>query len=109
MGIHMTNLEADETYAMLVSFMVLQGHLATVVDLFEAAMPRIRSEEGCLAFRLFADHDSDVAWVYERYVTKTYHDEIHEAYPEIQALLAELPPHLDGGWTEHSLRQLIQL
>ena len=93
---------------MVVSFTVKAGHEQVVRELFEVAMPRIRAETGCLEFRLFTELDSNVAWIYERWITKRYHDEVHESYSEIQTLLHALPPHLDGPSAEHGLRQVLE-
>lgn len=87
-------------FGIVVLLHTLPGHRDEVIELLESMVPRTRQEEGCLAFTCYsADHDPDILWLHEVFVTQEYHDTVHESYAEVQQVLAELPAHLSEPWT----------
>ncbi|BEP14850.1 hypothetical protein acdb102_31610 [Acidothermaceae bacterium B102] len=90
------------TFGMIVELRVSPGHMGDVLAVFESVMPRVRGEDGCLAFSLFpSTTDPLTLFLYESYVSERYHDDVHESFAEVKDVLAQLPQHLSAPWVVH--------
>ena len=78
-------------FAMVVVLSTRPGRAQDVVDLIESEMTRVRSEDGNVAFNAHLGDEPDQVWLYEAWVDKAYHDDVHEAYPEVKNVLARIP------------------
>ena len=100
-------IREEETFEMLVRLTAKPERAAPVFEMISRVAEQSRQEDGCLAFSVYGTDVIGEIWIYEQYVTRAYHDEIHEAYPEVQALLAHLPAELTGPWSEVILRSSV--
>lgn len=89
------------TYAMMVLLPTKPGMVQAVLDLLGPLIDRVRREEGCLAFTAHVGDKPDCIWLYEAWITQKYHDEIHEAYPEVIRVLTDIPALLSSAPTFH--------
>ena len=83
-------------FAMVVVLPTLPGRAQDVVDLVGTELERVRSEDGAVAFSVHLGHEPDQVWLYEAWVSQSYHDDVHESYPEVQNVLARIPQLLRG-------------
>jgi quinol monooxygenase YgiN len=90
------------TFGMIVTLSVRPGRMDQVLEILGSLMPRVRDEEGCLAFSVLTSPATpDTVWLYESYSSESYHDDVHESFPEVKNVLARLPEHLTAPWVVH--------
>ena len=98
------------TFGMVVEATAAPGHMDDVLAVFESVMPRVRSEDGCLAFSIFPSTTNPLTvFLYESYVSERYHDEVHESFDEVKNVLAQLPQHLAAPWVIHQGEHVLAL
>lgn len=86
-------------YGMVVLLHAKPGHRDEITRILDTMLPRAKEEDGCLAFNVHNSHDDpDLVWLYEVFTTMEYHDEVHESYAEVKAVLEQLPEHLFAPW-----------
>ena len=87
------------TYGMVVRMQVKPERRAEFDRIVERVKLRAAREDGCLAFNV---HDSSEdrcrVWIYEAYTSKAYHDDEHEALPEVRDALATIPDLVSAPW-----------
>ncbi|HEY0816068.1 MAG TPA: putative quinol monooxygenase [Pseudonocardia sp.] len=87
------------SFGMLVQLHVKPGHMQQVTAILEGLLPRVASEDGCLAYTLYSnDSGPDTIWLYEVYESKQYHREVHSQYPEVKLVMEQLPEHMAAPW-----------
>ena len=86
-------------FSLAIRLELRDGSMGAVLELFEAMLPSLRAEEGCLAFvgHLVAG-DPHTLWLYESYVSRAYHRDVHSSRPDVRRLLDALTPHLASQW-----------
>ncbi|WP_375399459.1 putative quinol monooxygenase [uncultured Amnibacterium sp.] len=83
-------------YAMRVSMDIKPGRMTEAVRLMGSIMERVRNEDGCLAFDVGTSTESNTMFIYESFVNKAYHDDVHESYPEVIELLGSINDFVEG-------------
>ena len=83
-------------YAMVVSFRVKEGRMDDALEVMAPVLRRAHDEDGCLSFEVAVTPETNTMFIYEAYVSKAYHDDVHESYPEVVGALALLPELVDG-------------
>ncbi len=86
-------------YGMVVHMQVKPERRQEFDRILERVKLRAADEDGCLAFNVHnSSEDPDCVWIYEAYVSKAYHDDEHEALPEVRDALARLPDLVSAPW-----------
>ncbi len=86
-------------YGMVVRLQVKRERRQEFDRLLERVKLRAANEDGCLAFNVHnSSEDPDCVWIYEAYTSKTYHDDEHEALPEVKDALARIPELVSVPW-----------
>lgn len=97
-------------FGMTVVLRVKPGHMDEVKAIIEALVPRVTSEEGCLAFSLYTDAaEPDTIWLYEVYVSQDYHREVHSQYAEVKTVMEQLPEHMAAPWSIYEGELLLSI
>ena len=86
-------------FGMVVVLPTRPGRANDVVALIESEIARVRSEDGNVAFSVHLGDEPDQVWLYEAWVDQAYHDDVHEAYPEVKNVLARIPDLLRAAPT----------
>ena len=91
------------TFALSLSMSIKPDQMEDVLELLGTVMNRVQQEEGCLAFEICVSDIPNTLFIYEAYISEQYHDEVHEAYPEVRNVLAKIGAYATQPWELHRL------
>jgi quinol monooxygenase YgiN len=93
---------------MIVRLQVNPSRTTVVLDRLRAEVEQTRLEDGTLEFVVFTSETPGEIWLKEAFVSKEYHDNVHESAPILKELIEWLPGEVVEPWTVATITRALE-